>query len=171
MGAVAGAMGWILILSAAAVFGGLIFGLRDLLPYLAARRTGVLSRKGAREVRVRHDEDPAGFKRLLANRSKGAAAGFGLSMIGLIGLGLFWLAVVGVGGPLAILILFGYLSLPPLAAFCLIRGFVTGRMFVFWNFPFLDEATREQDPVGFWVCAAVNSLIVSAGAFALWTLR
>jgi hypothetical protein len=150
-----------------ALFAGLFLGLRDLVPYMAARRSGVISRKGALNIRVRRDEDPDRFARLLANRSKGAALGFGLSVVGAIVLSLFALALAGSGGPLAILIFIVYAGFTIFATYCLVRGFATGRMFVFWSFTMFGEATRKESPTWFWVYAALNVVIVLAGAFVL----
>jgi hypothetical protein len=157
----------ILLFAIGAVFAGLFLGLKDLLPLLAARRSGVVLRKGAREVRVRRDEDPAGFERLLANRSKGAATGFGLSMLGLIGLGLFGLAIAGFSGPLALVILAISVGFSLFALYCLIRGFTTGRMFAFWGFTLFGEAARRANPIWFWIYAALNALSVLGGVSTL----
>lgn len=153
-------MGWVLMLSVGALFSGLFLGFRDLIPYLAAQRSGVIQRKGARDVRVRRDDDPSGFSRLLANRSRGATVGFGLSVAGALGLSLFVLALTGTGGPLAVLILIGYAGFGLFAAFCLVRGFVTGRMFAFWSLALFGDAIRKQNPIWFWVYAAINLVIV-----------
>lgn len=160
-------MGQIVMLSMGALFGGLFLGFKDLIPYLAAQRSGVILRKGAREIRVRRDEDPAGFDRLLANRSKGAAAGFGLFMIGVVGISLFGLALGGFGSPLAVVILIGYACFSLFAVVCLIRGLATGRMFAFWSLTLFGEATRNGNPLWFWVYAALNLLIVLAGVLTL----
>ena len=153
-------MGLILMLGLGALFSGLFLGFRDLVPYMAAQRSGVIQRKGARNVRIRRDEDPGGFARLLANRSNSAAIGFGLSMVGAFLLSLFALAIAGTGGPLAILIFVAYIGFGLFAAFCLIRGFATGRMFAFWSMALFGDATRKQNPIWFWMYAALNLLTV-----------
>lgn len=160
-------MGWMLMLSVGALFSGLFLGARDLAPYMAARRNGVITRKGARAIRVRRDEDPDGFARLLANRSKGAATGFGLSMLGAVGLSLFWLAAVGATGPLALVIFVFYVGFALFALYCLIRGVTTGRMFAFWALTLFGEATLKENPVWFWIYGGLNLLIVLAGGLAL----
>src|SRR6516162_4067172 len=132
-------MGAVLMLSVGSIFGGLFLGFRDLIPYLAAKRSGVIMRKGARVVAIRRDENPDGFDRLLANRGKGAATGLGLSMAGVVVLSVFGLAVTGSGGPLAIVISIAYVLFALFAAFCLIRGFGTGRMFAFWSLALFGE--------------------------------
>jgi hypothetical protein len=160
-------MGTILMLSVGALLSGLFLGFKDLLPLMAARRSGSISRRGARDVRVDRDADPEIFDRLLANRSKGAAGGFGIFMAGAVGLSLSWLALVGFGGPLAILIFVFYLCFSAFAAFCLIRGFTTGRMFAFWGMALFGEATRKQNPTWFWIYGALNLLIVLIGVLTL----
>lgn len=160
-------MGTVLMFSVGALLSGLFLGFRDLAPLLAARKSGVIARKGLRDVRVRRDTDPEGFARLLANRSKGATVGFGLSMIGMLGLSLTWLAFVGSGGPLAIVIFVAYVGFALFAALCLIRGFATGRMFAFWSLTLFGDATLKQNPIWFWVYAALNLLIVLGGLFSL----
>jgi hypothetical protein len=160
-------MGWIVMLSIGSLFSGLYLGFRDLIPYLAAQRSGVIARKGALTVRVQRDEDPDGFARLLANRSKGAAVGFGLSMVGFIGLSLFVLAITGMAGPLAVVILAVYVGFAVFAVVCLVRGFATGRMFAFWGLTLFGDATLKQNPTWFWVYAALNLLIALGGASTL----
>ena len=160
-------MGWIVMLSLGTLFSGLFLGFRDLVPYMAARRSGVIARKGARDVRVRRDVDPDGFARLLANRSKGATVGFGMSMAGALVLSLFALALTGFSGPSAILIFIAYIGFSLFAAFCLIRGFATGRMFAFWGLTLFGDATRNQSPIWFWTYAALNILIVLGGVSTL----
>ena len=160
-------MGWILMLSVGAVLSGLFLGFRDVAPYLTAKRSGVIARKGARDIRVRRDENPEGFARLLANRSRGATAGFGLSMLGLLGLSLCGLAFAGFGGPLAVVVFIAYVGFALFAAFCLIRGFTTGHMFAFWGLTLFGGATRKQNPTWFWVYAAINLLIVFGGLITL----
>jgi hypothetical protein len=157
----------ILMLSVGAVFGGLYLGLRDLLPYLAAVRSGSITRKGALAVRVRRDEDPDRFARLLANRVRGAALGFGLAILGASVLGLFWLAVRGVPGPYAILTLLIVVGLSGFAAYCLVRGLANGRMFVFWSIVFFGEATRKDSPIWFWSYALANLVLVIVGLLSL----
>ena len=153
-------MGILLMASVGAVFGGLFLGLRDLVPFMAAQRSGSIMRKGARAIRVRRDEDPDGFARLLANRGKGAAIGFGLSIVGALVLSVFGLSFAGSSGPLAILIFVAYLGFALFAVFCLIRGFATGRMFAFWSMALFGDATLKQNPTWFWMYAALNVLTV-----------
>jgi hypothetical protein len=161
-------MGWILMLSVGALFSGLFLGFRDLVPYMAARRSGVIRRKGARDVCVRRDADPEGFARLLANRSKGAAIGFGWSMVGFLVLSVFFVAIAGSSGPLAILIFIAYIGFALFATVCLIRGFVTGRMFAFWGMTLFGDAARKQNPTWFWTYAALNLLAVLGGITTVW---
>ena len=151
------------ILGIAALLSGLFIGLKDLIPYLRARRTGVILRKGALNVSVRRDADPEGFARLMANRSRGAVVGFGLSMAGAAIIGLFLLAFAGVRGPLALLIFAVYLGFAIFAAICLIRGFATGNMFSFWSLTLFGEANRKRNPIWFWTYAGLNLLIVLSG--------
>jgi hypothetical protein len=153
--------------SVGALLGGLFLGFRDLLPYLAAKQSGAIVRKGALGVRVRREEDPEGFDRLLANRSKGALFGFGMSTAGLLVLGLFGLAVVGASGPLAILLFAIFVGFALFAAICLMRGFITGRMFAFWSLALYGDATLKQNPTWFWIYAALNAVIVLTSASAL----
>lgn len=160
-------MGLILMLSVGALFSGIFLGFRDLVPYMAARRSGVILRKGAGGVRIRRDDDPDGFARLLANRSKGAAIGFGWSVAGALVLSLFWLAIVGSSGPLALLIFVVYIGYALFAVFCLVRGFATGQMFAFWSLALFGDATRKQNPIWFWIYAALNLLTVLGGASTL----
>jgi len=149
-----------LMLSIGAFLAGLILGFRDLVQLLGARRSGVITRRGAGGVRVRRDTDPERFDRLLANRSKGAAIGFGISMLGAVGLGLTVLSIVGFGGPLAIVVLAAYLGFAGFAGYCLVRGLATGRMFAVWSLTLFGEATRKGNPVWFWGYGALNLLIV-----------
>ncbi len=151
------------MLSLAALLAGLFLGLRDLFPLLAAKRSGVIVRKGARAVRVERGADPEGFARLLANRSKGTTVGFGIAMLGLIGVGLNVLALVGFAGPLALVLLLLYLGFAAFAGYCLFRGFATGNMFAFYSLTLFGDATRKGNPVWFWVYAALNLLIVLGG--------
>ncbi|MBS0295055.1 MAG: hypothetical protein JSR45_02000 [Proteobacteria bacterium] len=153
-------MAWLLFGSIGALLGGLFLACKDLFPYVAARRSGVIVRKGARGQRIRRDEDPEGFARLLANRSRAVALALGLSLAGAAVLGLFALSIFGFSGPLALLILALYAGFALFAAFCLIRGFTTGRMFAFWGFSFFGEATLKQNAIWFWVYALANLLIV-----------
>jgi hypothetical protein len=160
-------MGWIFMLSVGAILSGLFFGFRDLLPLLAAQRSGVIRRKGARDIKVSRDADPDVFARLLANRSKGAAGGFGLFMIGIVGLSLLGLAVAGVSGPLAGVIFVVYFGFAVFAGYCLINGFATGRMFAFWGLTLFGEASLKGNPVWFWIYAAINLVIVLGAALSL----
>jgi hypothetical protein len=156
-------MGTILMLSIGAVLSGLVLGIRDLLPFFEARRSGVIVRKGSGHARVRRDEDPDVFSRLLANRSKGATAALGLFMLGLLGVGLSALAFVGFEGPLAIVIFAAYAGFVLFAAFCLIRGFATGHMFAFWSLTLFGGVTRRENAIWFWVYASLNLIIVVSG--------
>lgn len=160
-------MGAILLGSVGAIFGGLYLLLRDLFPYLAAKRSGVISRKGARSVRVRRDEDPEGFDRLLANRGKGVAFGAAVSTVGALVASLFGLAVFGASGPLALLLFAVFIGFAAFAGFCLVRGFATGRMFAFWGLALYGDATLKGNPVWFWIYAVLNLLIVGLSAFTL----
>jgi hypothetical protein len=157
-------MGFILMTSAGAVFAGLVLGLRELVPYITARRTGVITRPGVREVRVRRDEDFDRFERLLANRSRGAAVGFGLSAAGALLVSFFWLATTGVSGPLATLIYVIYVCFALFAVFCLMRGFTTGRMFAVWSLALFGEADLKQSPIWFWAYAVLNLVSALVGA-------
>ena len=157
----------IVMLSLGGLLSGLFLGFRDLLPYLAARRNGMIARKGARNIRVLRDDDPEGFDRLLANRSKSAALGFGLFAASLLVLSLVWLSFAGASGPLALLIFAVYIGFALFAAYCLIRGFTTGRMFAFWGLALFGEATRKRNPIWFWTYAALNLLTVFGGVSTL----
>jgi hypothetical protein len=156
-------MGWLLLGSVGAFFGGFYFILRDLLPYLAAQRSGVIARKGARSVRVRRDENPEGFQRLMANRGKGIAFGSAVSAAGLLVLGLFGLAAFGTSGPLALLIFAIFIGFAAFAGVCLVRGLVTGRMFAFFSIALHGEATLKGNPTWFWIYAALNLVVVLGG--------
>jgi hypothetical protein len=157
-------MGFLLMAGVGALFAGVVLGIRDLVPYMTARRSGVIARPGARDVRIRRDEDPDRFERLLASRSRSAATGFGLSMAGALVLSLFWLTLVGGTGPSAILIVVLYSCFALFAAFCLVRGFATGRMFAFWGLALFGEATLKQNPIWFWTYGTLNLVIVLVGA-------
>lgn len=156
------------MISIGAVFGGLFLGLRALVPYLAAKRSGVIVRKGDRGLRIRRDEDSDGFERLLANRAKAAVAGLGLSAAGLLVLSFFGLAVSGgSGAPLAILYLAVFAGFTLVASYCLVRGLATGRMFAFWSLAVFGGVTRKQNPTFFWVYTALNVWIVANGTLVL----
>lgn len=155
---------WILLAGVGAVFAGLYFLVRNLLPYLAAQRSGVISRQGARSVRVRRDEDPDGFKRLLANRAKGLGFGAAVSTAGLLVVGLFGLAMFGTSGPLAVAFTAIFVGFTLFAGFCLVRGFATGRMFAFWSFALYGDAPLKGNPAWFWTYAVLNLLILLNGA-------
>jgi len=73
-----------LILSGASVLAGVFLGVRDLLPYLAARRSGLIVRRGYAGLKVRRDEDAERFARLLSNRARGMAFGFSLAVLAAI---------------------------------------------------------------------------------------
>lgn len=148
--------------SVGAFFGGLLLGFKDLLPYLVAQRSGVIVRRG-RETKVRRDQEPEVFERLLANRSKGAATGFGLSMAGAVVLSLFWLAAGGISGPAVVLVFIFYGGFTLFALYCLLRGFTTGKMFAFWGLTLFGEAGRKENPTWFWGYGAMNVLIVLIG--------
>jgi hypothetical protein len=144
----------------AALVGGLYLGARDLVPYLAARSSGVIKRKGALNISVRRDTDPEGFASLLANRTRGAFLGLGLCVAGVVGFGVEWLALTGVSGPQTLLIIVAQLGFAIFAAYCLVKGLITGRMFAFWSLILFGDATRKQNPTWFWVYAAINVFIV-----------
>ncbi|QUD86182.1 hypothetical protein [Phenylobacterium montanum] len=72
----------IFALGVGSFFAGLYFGFRDLLPYLAAKKQGVIVRRGYSAIKVRRDEDPERFRRLLSNRVRGLTMGFGLAAAG-----------------------------------------------------------------------------------------
>ena len=88
-------------------------------------------------------------------------------MVGVLVLSLFWLSLTGTSGPLVILIFVAYVGFVLFAAFCLIRGFVTGRMFAFWSLALFGDAIRKQSPIWFWIYATMNLLIVLGGASTL----
>jgi hypothetical protein len=69
----------ILILSGVSVPAGLLLGFRDLLPYLASQRSGVIVRRGYAGTKILRADDAERFGRLLNNRKKGMALGFGLA--------------------------------------------------------------------------------------------
>ncbi len=151
--------------SIGAVFGGLFLGLRDLIPYLAAQRSGVILRKGARGERIQRAADPERFERLLANRAKSAGAGFGLTMVGALVLVLFALAVTGTAtGPFAVLLILVVLGFGLVAGWCLVRGFLTGRMFGFWSAALYGEAPLKGNPIWFWVYALANVVTLLSAA-------
>ena len=148
-----------LALSVGALLGGLFLCFQNLFPYLAASRSGVIVRKGARGLKVRRDEDPDGFGRLLANRGRSAMLGLGLSFAGACVLATFGLALAGFGAPLMLLYIVVSLTFGAFALFCLIRGFSTGDMYVFWSFAMQGGAIRKQNPHWFWIYAIANLLI------------
>jgi hypothetical protein len=148
----------------AALLGGLFLGFRDLVPYVAARRSGVITRKGAQNIRVRRDTDPEAFARLLANRSKGAVIGLGVFAFGLLGLGLYGLSLTN--SVWAALVIVGiYVCFGLFAIVCLVRGFSTGRMFAFWSLTLFGEATRKENATWFWVYSGMNLLVALFAAF------
>jgi hypothetical protein len=153
----------LLFLGLGAVLGGLFLAIKDLFPYLAAKRSGVIDRKGARAVRVRRDEDPEGFARLLANRGRSMGLGLGLSLAGAVLIGLFVLAAYGSSGPLAMVVMAAYAAFVLFAAWCLIRGLTTGRMFAIWSFALFGEATLKQNAIWFWLYGLINLAIVVMG--------
>ncbi|RZJ02750.1 MAG: ABC transporter ATP-binding protein [Brevundimonas sp.] len=80
----------------AACLGGLFLILRDLFPWLEAKRSGVLKTRGYSPKRVLRSEDPERFKGYLRNRVDGMvigllAIGFG---IGWVLFGLFALILI-----------------------------------------------------------------------------
>src|ERR1700744_3386287 len=97
-----GVMAYLIFGGVGALLGGLFLCLQNLFPYLAASNSGVIVRKGARGLKVRREEDPEGFARLLANRGKSAMLGLALSFAGLCILAAFGFAIAGVGAPLAL---------------------------------------------------------------------
>jgi hypothetical protein len=74
----------IFALGVGSIFAGLFFGIRELAPYLQARRTGVIRRRGYSALLVRRDEEPDRFAALVRKRLTGALLGFGLSIAGLV---------------------------------------------------------------------------------------
>ncbi len=153
-----------MLLAVGVILAGLFLGLRDLAPYLAARRTGVIVRRGALAKKVERETDPDGFARLLANRSKGATLGFGILAAGCLLASLTVLQIVGFGGPLALLIFAVYVGFTIFAAVCLVRGFSSGRMYSFWSLSLFGDAKRTENPTWFWTYAAINVAIVVIGA-------
>jgi hypothetical protein len=67
-----------------AVLAGLFFGFRELLPYLSAKATGSIKRRGYSGAVVRRADDPERFRRLLGNRLRGALAGFGIAALAVL---------------------------------------------------------------------------------------
>ena len=164
-------MGWLVMGSVGALLGGLFLCFKNLFPYLAAARSGVIVRKGARGLKVRRDEDPDGFARLLANRSRSAMLGLALSFAGVCVLATFGLAIAGVGAPLALLYFVVSIGFGVFALVCLMRGFSTGNMYAFWGFAMQGGAVRKQSPQWFWIYALaniavlLNAALVVAGFF------
>jgi hypothetical protein len=158
---------WLLMGSVGALLGGLFLCVQNLFPYLAAARSGVIVRKGARGLKVRRDDDPEGFARLLANRSKGAILGLALSFAGVCVLVTFGLAIAGIGAPLSLLYFVVSLGIGAFALICLIRGFSTGDMYAFWSFAMQGGAVRKQSPQWFWVYALSNFVVALNAAVAV----
>ena len=74
--------GYFVIYGVGSIFAGLFFALCDLLPYLAAKRSGTIRRRGYAGVVVRRDEDPERFRRLTGARLRGVLFGLALSIGG-----------------------------------------------------------------------------------------
>jgi hypothetical protein len=163
-------MAYLFVLSIGALLGGLFFCFKNLFPYLGAARSGVIVRQGARGIRVRRDEDPEGFSRLLANRRRGAMLGLALSFAGVCVLASYALAIAGIGAPLSLLYFVASLAFSGFALYCLIRGFATGDMYAFWGLAMQGGAQRKQNPTWFWIYTLANILVVINGAFALLRL-
>lgn len=153
----------ILLLCLTAFFGGLVLGVRELLSLRAALSSGVIARKGHNRLRYERAADPERFEGLLANRRRGAAAGFGLCVLGGLGLGMFALAFVGFEAPLALVLYLAYLAFVAFAAYCLVQGLRTGHMFAIWSLTLFGEASRKGNPIWFWTYAAINLVIVLSG--------
>ena len=77
---------WLMI-GGGAIGAGLFLMLREFLPWVEARRTGRVRRKGARAQIVTREAEPERFEALLQNRLKAAGSG-ALLILG----GLGWLA-------------------------------------------------------------------------------
>jgi hypothetical protein len=154
------------------ILAGLFLGLGNLFPYLAAKRSGVIVRKGARAVHVRRDEDPEGFARLLANRRHSAAMGFAGVAIGAVLLGLSGLLLTGTGVPRpGRWIVPGAIGLIGLAAAAnLAFGFARGRMQGVLTYTLRGgEASLKRNPTWFWAYTLMNLVTVVAAAAFFYT--
>ncbi|HEY3811727.1 MAG TPA: hypothetical protein VGL66_00755 [Caulobacteraceae bacterium] len=160
-------MGWLVMASVGALLGGLFLCFQNLFPYLAASNSGVIVRKGARGLKVRREEDPDGFARLLSNRGKSAMLGLALSFAGVCVLATFGLAIAGFGTPLALLYFVVSLGFGAFALICLMRGFSTGDMYAFWGFAMQGGANRKQSPQWFWIYALANIFVLLNGGLAV----
>jgi hypothetical protein len=72
----------LVIYGVASIFAGLFFALRDLFPYLAAKRSGAIKRRGYAGLIVRREEDPDRFRKLTGARLRGVLLGLALSVGG-----------------------------------------------------------------------------------------
>ncbi len=77
---------WFLI-GSGLIGAGLFLSLRSLLPYLSAKRTGVIQSRGARKTRIERGTEPDRFKALAKQRLAGLWPG-----LACIAAGLGWLA-------------------------------------------------------------------------------
>jgi hypothetical protein len=90
-------VGRILMVGVGSFFAGLFLGFRDLMPYLAAKASGVIVRKGYAGQKVVRSEDPDRFARLLGNRVKGILIGFGLCAAGALAVAYAGVVMFGPG--------------------------------------------------------------------------
>jgi hypothetical protein len=67
-----------------ACLAGLYLILRDLLPFLAAHRSGVVRTRGYKREAVRRSEDPVRFKALLRNHIDGMVIGLLAVLFGIL---------------------------------------------------------------------------------------
>lgn len=154
------------LLAVGALLGGLFLALKDFIPYLTARSSGVIKRKGHAGRKVSRTEDPEQFNRLLANRARSASVGLLVAFAGAVVLSLYAMALFSTyKGPLAIFLTLVFVGVGIFAIYCLIRGFATGRMFGFWSLSLYGEATLKQNPTWFWIYTLINVLIVISLAF------
>jgi hypothetical protein len=77
-------MGRIFGLGVGSIFAGLFFGVRELAPYLSAKRTGVIRRRGHSALAIRRDDEPERFAALVSKRLTASMLGFGLSVVGVV---------------------------------------------------------------------------------------
>jgi len=73
-----------MFVSIGAILGGLFLLLRDLLPYMAAQRTGVIRTLGHSRKPVLRTEEPGRFDALCRNRADGAITGAMVIAVGLV---------------------------------------------------------------------------------------
>ncbi len=76
-----------------ACLAGLYLILRDLFPYLDARRTGVLRTRGYKPRKVSRAEEPERFRTLLRNRTDGMIIGVLAIVFGVLWAFLWFLAL------------------------------------------------------------------------------